>query len=230
MGSFSSPAPHIRRLAYRDTPLAEIMPIDPATAALPPPESLEKDFRIEPTELGLTKPQMQLGDSLADTGEIWRTLPGLRWVLETQSLRPAAQVLAEHPARLTADGRKLPVFIYQIVGPGKVLFHATDETHLWRGRIGDKYFARYWVQAIRYLSRAKLLGDDKAARLATDRAKYRSGEPVRFQLRFIDERLVPAGDRKVTVMFERQGQTRRPVTLVAKRDRARPSSRGRPTS
>jgi hypothetical protein len=200
-------------LAYRGTPLAEIMPIDPATAALPPPDSLEKDFRIEPTELGLTKPQMQLGDSLAETVDIWRTLPGLRWVLETQSLRPAAQVLAEHATRLMADGRKLPVLIYQIAGPGKVLFHATDETHLWRGRIGDKHFARYWVQAIRYLSRAKLLGDEKAARLTTDRAKYRRGESVRFQLRFIDERLVPGGDRKATVMFERQGLTRRPVTL-----------------
>ena len=200
-------------LAYRGTPLAAIMPIDPATAALPPPESLEKDLRIEPTELGLTKPQMQIGDSLVETGEIWRTLPGIRWVLETQTLRPAAQVLAEHPTRLMADGRKMPVFVYQIAGSGKVLFHATDETHLWRGRIGDKHFARYWVQAIRYLSRAKLLGDEKAARLTTDRSKYRRGEPVRFQLRFIDERLVPAGDRKVTVMFERQGQTRRPLTL-----------------
>jgi hypothetical protein len=200
-------------LAYRGTPLAEILPIDPATAALPPPDSLENDFRIEPTELGLTKPQMQLGDSPAETAEIWRTLPGIRWLLETQSLRPAAQVLAVHPTRVMADGRKMPVFVYQIAGAGKVLFHATDETHLWRGRIGDKHFARYWVQAIRYLSRAKLLGDEKAARLTTDRTKYRRGEPVRFQLRFIDERLVPARDRKATVMFERQGDTRRPVTL-----------------
>jgi hypothetical protein len=83
---------------------------------------------------------------------------------------------------------------------------------LWRGRIGDKYFARYWVQAIRYLSRAKLLGDEKAARLVTDRAKYRRGEPVRLQLRFLDERLVPGG--KATVMFERQGQSRRPIALA----------------
>jgi hypothetical protein len=200
-------------LAYRDTPLAELIPIDPATATLPPPDSLEQEFRVEPTELGLSKPQMQLGDSLAETNEIWRTLPGIRWLLEAQNLRPAAQVLAEHPTRMTAEGRKMPVILYQISGAGKVLFHTTDETHLWRGRIGDKYFARYWVQAIRYLSRAKLLGDDKAARLVTDRAKYRRGEGVRFQLRFIDERLVPAGDRKVTVLFERQGQTRRPVTL-----------------
>jgi hypothetical protein len=205
--------PEYTPLAYQDTPLAELMPIDARSAALPGEDSLEQEFRVEPTELGLSKPQMQLGDSLAETAEIWRTLPGIRWLLDVQSLRPAAQVLAEHPARLTGDGRKMPVILYQIAGAGKVLFHGTDETHLWRARIGDKYFARYWVQAIRYLSRAKLLGDDKGARLVTDRTRYRRGEPVRFQLRFIDERLAPAGDRKATVLFERQGQTRRPVTL-----------------
>jgi hypothetical protein len=206
--------PEYTPLAYRDTPLAELFPIDPASAVLPPPESLEQEFRVEPTELGLRKPQMQLGDSPTETSEVWRTLPAIRWLLDVQTLRPAAQVLAEHPTRATADGRKAPVLIYQIAGAGKVLFHGTDETHLWRGRIGDKYFARYWIQAIRYLSRAKLLGDDNVARLVTDRAKYRRGEPVRFQLRFIDERLVPAGDRNVTVLFERPGQARRPVTLA----------------
>jgi hypothetical protein len=199
-------------LAYRGLPLADLMPIDPVSAALPPPDSLEQEFQVEPTELGLTRPQMQLGDSMTETSQIWRALPPIRWLLDTQSLRPAAQVLAEHPTRVTADGRKMPVFLYQIVGAGKVLFHATDETHLWRGRIGDKYFARYWVQAIRYLSRAKLLGDEKAARLVSDRAKYRRGEPVRLQLRFLDERLVPGG--KATVMFERQGQSRRPIALT----------------
>ncbi len=207
--------PEFTPLAYRDTPLAELMPIDPSTAALPGPDSLDEGFRVEPTELGLSKPQMQLGDSLAETAEIWRNLTRIRWLLDVQSLRPAAQVLAEHSTRLTGDGRKMPVILYQIAGAGKVLFHGTDETHLWRGRIGDKYFARYWVQAIRYLSRSKLLGDDKAARLVTDRTRYRRGEPVRFQLRFIDERLVPTGDRKATVLFEREGQTRRPVTLAA---------------
>jgi hypothetical protein len=200
-------------LSYRNTPLADLLPIDLASAALPSPGSLAQEFRLEPTDLGLAKPQMQLGDTLAQTNEVWRKLPPLRWMLETQTLRPAAQVLAEHPTRPTSDGRKMPLFLYQIAGAGKVLFHGTDETHLWRGRTGDKYFARYWVQAIRYLSRSKLLGDNKSARLVTDRSKYRRGEPVRFQLRFIDERLVPAADRKVTIMFEREGQTRRPVTL-----------------
>ncbi len=46
------------------------MPIDPRSAVLPGADSLEQEFRVEPTELGLSKPQMQLGDSLAETAEI----------------------------------------------------------------------------------------------------------------------------------------------------------------
>ncbi len=128
-------------LAYRNTPLAELIPIDLATAALPLPDSLAKSGRIEPTDIGLSKPQMQLADTLTDTTSTWRDLPGIYWLLETQQIKPAAQVLAEHESRFTADGRKMPVFVYRITGAGKVLFHATDETNRWRERIGDKHFA-----------------------------------------------------------------------------------------
>jgi hypothetical protein len=205
-------------LDYRNTRLAELIPIDLATAALPPPDALAKPGRIEPTDVGHSKPQMQLGDSMAQTAEVWRSLPGVFWCLETQQVKPAAQVLAEHESRLTADGRKLPVFIYRITGAGKVLFHATDETNRWRERIGDKYFARYWLQAIRYLSRGKLLGDETAARLVTDRSKYRRGEPIHFQLRFMDERRLPAADGGVTVMYQRQDEGSRPIKLARSSD------------
>jgi uncharacterized membrane protein len=201
-------------LAYRNTPLAELIPVELSSAALPPLDALSKPGRVEPTDVGLSKPQMQLGDSPVETADIWRKLPGIFWCLETQNLKPAAQVLAEHESRLTTDGRKLPVFVYRITGAGKVLFHATDETNRWRARIGDKHFARYWLQAIRYLSRGKLLGDMQTARLVTDRTKYRRGEPVIFQLRFIDERRLPTAADAVTVMYERQGEGRRPVKLA----------------
>ncbi len=77
------------------------------------------------------------------------------------------------------------------VGSGKVIFHATDETWRWRFRVGDVFFARYWVQTIRYLSRSKLLGKDRSAELTVDRREYRRGEPVRVRVRFLDDRQAP---------------------------------------
>ena len=96
----------------------------------------------------------------------------------------------------------------QYVGAGKVLFHATDETWRWRYRVGDVFFARYWVQTIRYLSRSKLLGKDRSAELTADRREYRRGETVRLRVRFVDERQAPADDDGVTVVLEQRRRSR----------------------
>ena len=90
-------------------------------------------------------------------------------------------MLAEHPTRVGRDGRRLPVIVMQYVGAGKVLFHATDETWRWRRRVGDVYFARYWIQTIRYLSRGKLADGQRSAELTTDRREYHPGDPVRLR-------------------------------------------------
>ncbi len=163
-------------MAFRHTPLAPLFPVDLETVVSPriaPDKIITEGFRVVPTDLGLASPQMQLGDTMAETLRIWQHLPELYWLLETPALKPAARVLAEHPTRLAADGRKLPVFSLQYVGAGKVLFHATDDTWRWRYRVGDVFFSRYWVQTIRYLSRSKLLGKDRSAELTTDRRQYR---------------------------------------------------------
>ena len=85
------------------------------------------------------------------------------------------RVLAEHPTRVGPDGRRLPVFCFQYVGAGKVLFHATDETWRWRYRVGDLYFARYWIQTIRYLCRSKLADAGRAATLTDRSPRIRPG-------------------------------------------------------
>ena len=173
----------------------------------------DQGFVVQPTELGLASPQMQLGDNLAESLRIWQDLPPLYWLLEAPQSKAAARVLAEHPTRLAADGRRLPIFIMQYVGAGKVLFHATDDTWRWRFRVGDIFFARYWVQAVRYLSRSKLLGKDHAVELSADRREYRRGEPVLLRVRFIDERQAPADDDAVTIVLEREGQKNQRVKL-----------------
>jgi hypothetical protein len=156
---------------------------------------------------------MQLGDSLAETEQIWRDLPPLYWLLEAPQAKPAARVLAEHPSRLADDGRRLPVFLMQYVGAGKVLFHATDDTWRWRHRVGDVFFARYWIQAVRYLSRSKLLGQDHSVELSADRREYRRGEVARLRVRFIDERQAPVTDDGVVVVLERDGHKNQRLNL-----------------
>lgn len=200
--------------SYLSTPLAPLFPIDLSAARLPDKgQPIRDGFKIQPTDLGMSSPQMQLGDSPAETLRLWQNLPDMYWLLETPAIKPAARVLAEHPTRLSADGRKLPIFSMQYFGAGKVLFHATDDTWRWRFRLGDVLFARYWVQTVRYLSRSKLLGKDRSAELAADRREYRRGEAVRLRARFIDERLAPVEDDGVTVVLERVGHKNQSIKL-----------------
>jgi hypothetical protein len=207
--------PRYLPLAYQGTPIEPLLPLDLSSAVAPDPsQTLDEGFVPRPTDLGLASPQMQLGDNTAETAQIWQNLPPLYWLLEVQHVKPAARVLAEHPTRLTTDGRPLAVFLMQYVGAGKVLFHATDDTWRWRYRVGDVFFARYWVQAVRYLSRSKLLGKDSTVELSSDRREYRRGEPVRMRVRFIDERQAPVADDGVSVVVEREGQSNQRLTLV----------------
>jgi hypothetical protein len=157
---------------------------------------------------------MQLADTLAETMTVWRNLPRLYWSVETPDLRPGARVLATDPSRVTPGGQHMPIICTQFVGAGKVVFHATDETYRWSRHVdGERYFARYWVQTLRYLSRSKLLEGGRVAELTCDRREYRRGESVRLRARFVDDRLAPVRDDGVTVVLEREGSKRRQLTL-----------------
>jgi len=207
--------PNFMPQAYRDTPLARLMPFDPARARNPEPNKpLTDGYVPRLTEMGLASPAMQLGDSPEQSQAIWQKLPPWYWMTELSDLKPSARVLAEHPTRIGPDGKRLPLIIMQYVGGGgKVLFHATDETYRWRRRVGDLYFARYWVQMLRYLSRSKLAEGDRSVRLTTDRRDYPLGDPVRMQVHFNDERLAPLDDNGATIELEQIGRQTQKVQL-----------------
>jgi hypothetical protein len=164
-------------------------------------------------------PPMQLGDSPAETQAIWQNLPPLYWQAEIGALKPAARVLAENSRLTDPEGHPLPVFVLQYVGAGKVLFHATDETWRWRWRVGDVYFARYWIQTLRWLCRSKLAEGGAAVAITTDRREYIHGDSVRLRVRFADERQAPAEDAGVTVVIEQPGRPtqRLPLRRLAAR-------------
>lgn len=201
--------------AYRGTPLESLIPVDLTTVQAPPPgQSVPTGFQVQPTDLGLGTTPLQLGDNPAETRQIWSSLPPLYWFATTGKLRPAARVLAEHPTQLMEDGHKMPLLLLEYAGAGKVQYHAVDETWRWRYQVGDIYFARFWVQSIRYLSRSKLLGKDRAAELTADRREYKRGESARLRLRFLDERTAPAKDDGVTVVVQRNEQEKKSLTLT----------------
>jgi hypothetical protein len=207
--------PRYTPLAYRETPLAALLPMNIDAVSIPGPDAVISDsFRPRLTPLGRSSPMLQLADSPAANEKLWREeLAPLRWFASISEIRPGVRVLAEHPTLKTNRGLPFPILCLQFVGAGKVVFQATDETHRWRYRVGDTYFARYWIQTIRYLSRSKLLSGDRAIELALDREQYRRGDDVNLRVRFLDDRLAPAKDDGVTVVVEQEGGERRNLSL-----------------
>jgi hypothetical protein len=164
---------------------------------------MNRGFTVRPTPLGLQSPAFQLGDSPNETQQIWSKLAPMYWLRPVGELKAGAQVLA--------DGAGKPVICFQYFGAGRVLFHAIDSTWRWRTGGGEPFFARYWVQAIRFLAHGKL-GKGRGVELTTDRREYRRGEVAQLRARFLDAQLAPSGEQ-VVVLFNVAGQARRRVTL-----------------
>lgn len=167
------------------------------------PSDATQGFTVRPTTLGLQSAAMQLGDSPTETQQVWSKLAPLYWSAPVKELKPGAQVLAE------ATGK--PVICFQYFGAGRVLYQAIDATWRWRADAGQRYFARYWVQTIRFLAHGKL-GKGRGVQLTTDRGEYRRGEVAQLRARFRDGQLAPTGD-EVVVMVDAAGQPRRRITL-----------------
>src|SRR6185436_20798500 len=103
--------PRYTPLAYRDTPLAPLFPMNVDTVSLPDPERIvTESFRPRLTPLGSASPLMQLADAPAANDRLWREeLTPLHWLISVPDLRPGVRVLAEHPSRRSDSGRPLPV-------------------------------------------------------------------------------------------------------------------------
>jgi hypothetical protein len=189
---------------YAGTPLEPLLPV--ALEGFSAPSSdvfLGEPFRPRVTLQGRQAgPMFRLADAGSLAEAAWDELPGLYWRADAPTLRPGAVVLVEAPNIAAPPS---PLVALQRFGAGKVLLHLTDETWRWRFRAGDAYFGRYWVQTIRYLSRAALLGRDRAAELTADRRSYTQGEPVTLRVRFLDDRLIPQSGGVTVVIEDRAG-------------------------
>jgi hypothetical protein len=191
---------------YREnSDVAALLPvkIDVATSAADRAAGVSRGFTVRPTPLGLQSPAFQLGDSRPATEKIWNSLAPLYWLYPAGDLKPGAQVLA--------DGAGKPAICFQFFGAGRVLFHAIDSTWRWRAGGNESYFARYWVQTIRFLAHAKF-GKGRGAELTADRREYRRGETAQLRVRFLDLQLAPAGE-KVVVMASGTAQARKRIAL-----------------
>ncbi|MBY0586284.1 VWA domain-containing protein [bacterium] len=216
-GIFFVAGPQANPKAFRDTPLEELLPIDLESPSGTLASGTQEEFHPRLTTAGKVSPIFRFGADEAESTSIFEQLPGAYWYVPVGRAKPAASVLAEHPTA-QVDGRPVPILATQFFGAGRTIFQGFTGTWRWRNRVEDLYFARYWIQSVRLLSRSKLLGKNRAVEMLVDRRRYRRGDPVQITVRVLDESLLATGEGKMEVSIDRADGTTRTVGLARRGD------------
>jgi hypothetical protein len=189
--------------AFRDTPLADVLPVvcdgpPPAPAA----DAIKESYRPLLTPAGQSHPLFRFSTEEAENADIWNRLPPLYWYARGYRRKLSAEVLAVHPDRPaeqqpggSAREENHPLILQQFVGSGRVMFMGFDDTWRWRLRENELRFNQFWLQAVQTLARGRV----GRTEVRTDRKTYRRDEPVRVTVRFPDDAAPPEGPVKVTV-------------------------------
>src|SRR5207245_1010869 len=147
----------------KNTPLADILPIEPLGDRPPRETERGRTDRLKPelTPSGRVHPIFKFANDDAENAQVWQRLSPMYWTSSHYRIKPLAEVLAVHPS-LKAEGplmpnqdSRLPLVVQQYVGTGRSMFFGFDETWRWRLREDESKFNHFWVQVMRYLSRGR---------------------------------------------------------------------------
>ena len=195
---------------YAGTPLEAVMPVVIGPSA--DPLRSEETFQWQRTPEGKRSPIMQLEDNSADNEAAWDSLRGMLWAAGVPRAKPGATVLAVHPTRRNADG-PYPLVAVQPFGAGKCFIELVDSTWVWRWRVGDRYFYRYWGQVFRALTPKEIPGNSRFVQLNADRSNYRLGEKVSLSARLLNQYYRPIKADNATATLSYQNGVTQKVVL-----------------
>ncbi len=189
--------------SFHGTPLADVLPVEFQSVQFPIDSgSRPEPFRPELTPAGVRSPLLSLDDDPAESLRVWRTLPEIYWAYPVQRLKPAAEAFLVHPTKRTTDNKPMPLLAAHYYGKGYVLFCGFDETWRWRFNEADRYFGRYWSQAVYVTGVPRTLGT-KLTQLSLDTPDPQLGKMGQLYARLFNPDLKPLTADEVEATVER---------------------------
>ena len=134
-----------------DSRLTDLLPVRMGRAAAGIEAPVYKPFRLELSPDGAVHDTLRLYDDRDRNEVAWSHMPPFYWCAAVERPAAGATVLAWNPSVGTRYG-KMPLVAHHYAGRGKVLFLGTDSTWLWRQNVGDRFFYKFWGQAIRFVA------------------------------------------------------------------------------
>jgi len=182
---------------YGDTPLAEILPVEPLDGQ---PQA-EGDARAHLTPEGRRHPVTALAPGEGQSDAAWAALPPVTAVNLTRALPPGqgASVLLDAPS-VQVQGRPAPLVAVREVGQGRTLAVATDASWRWgflaaESGEGNRAYLRFWNAALRWLVKDPALAP---LQVEPDAPAVEPGAPVGVTVTSRNPDFGPAAGRKLS--------------------------------
>jgi hypothetical protein len=184
----------------------DLLPVEmhPGAAGMLSPS--QKPFRLKVSPEGTVHEVMRLYEDIARNETAWAVMPPFYWCAAAERPGPAATVLAWNP-NLEVRYGQVPLIAFHFAGKGKVLFLGLDSTWHWRQNVGERFFYKFWGQAIRFVGRGEgqdnLPGQKVAySRLVAQPLRVEPGQPVEVILAAVDADGNPETADSVSVLVE----------------------------
>lgn len=195
-----------------DTRLHDLLPVRmrPRAAGMVAPAY--KPFKLKVSPEGAIHECLRLYDDPERSENVWAQMPPSYWCAAAERPAAGAVVLAHNASVETRYGR-LPLIAWHFAGQGKVLFVGTDATWLWRQNVADRYFYRFWGQALRFVAR-KEDHVRKRSYVEIRPARARPGEEAQVELFAFTPEGVAREEPKLSVNVWREGAAPQSLELV----------------
>ncbi len=189
--------------SYVGTPLADVLPVEIQSVKFSNDTgNRPQSFRPELTPSGVRSALLSLDDDPLENLKLWKTLPEIYWSYPVQKLKPGAEAYLVHPKETTTDNKPMPILAAHYYGKGYSAFVGFDETWRWRFNEADKYFARFWSQAVYVTGVPRTLGT-KLTQLSLDTPDPLLGKTGQVYARIFNPDMRPLTAERLEARLER---------------------------
>jgi hypothetical protein len=157
-----------------------------------------RPFQLQVTPDGSVHEAMRFYDDPGRNQNAWEYMPPFYWCAAAVRLAPAATPLAWNGSLPPNNYGKVPLIAHQYAGQGRVMFVGTDSTWLWRQNVGDRYFYKFWGQAIRFVARRDP-ATQKKSWMEVRPLRAQPGERASIELMAFAGDGSPLGDKAMSV-------------------------------
>jgi hypothetical protein len=182
-----------------DSRLHELLPVRMRQDKSRPRPARGGSYRLDLSPEGAIHEATRFYDEPGRNQTAWGNLPRYYWYADVERAAPGATVLVWNP--VVTNYGKIPLIAHHYVGKGRVMFVGTDETFRWRQNVGDRFFYKFWGQAVRFVSRRDA-ATDKKSRIEVRPVRAQPGEQAQIELMAFTPDGAPRGDPSLNVQVQ----------------------------